>query len=152
MQPNGPTAATSEPDRQDRGSVLARPLSTDEAAELRSLHRNVLRVWRLSAGIAAAIFGLLALAAIAAGAAKFWDGMHIFAGVSGAIALLFAWSATVYSGWRYAAWRYGVRAHDVVAGYGVFWRTRRCIPRLRIDRKSTRLNSSHLGISYAVFC
>src|SRR5262245_63873836 len=23
---------------------------------------------------------------------------------------------------------------------------------LRVDRKSTRLNSSHLGISYAVFC
>src|SRR5258705_2772921 len=26
------------------------------------------------------------------------------------------------------------------------------IPVLDIDRKSTRLNSSHLGISYAVFC
>src|ERR1035441_7354755 len=25
-------------------------------------------------------------------------------------------------------------------------------PNLQIDRKSTRLNSSHLGISYAVFC
>src|SRR5437899_9240454 len=25
-------------------------------------------------------------------------------------------------------------------------------PRARRDRKSTRLNSSHLGISYAVFC
>src|SRR5947199_7893346 len=25
-------------------------------------------------------------------------------------------------------------------------------PELRADRKSTRLNSSHLGISYAVFC
>src|ERR1039458_1400776 len=25
-------------------------------------------------------------------------------------------------------------------------------PRCRPDRKSTRLNSSHLGISYAVFC
>src|ERR1039458_10429135 len=25
-------------------------------------------------------------------------------------------------------------------------------PRLNQDRKSTRLNSSHLGISYAVFC
>src|SRR5262245_65120917 len=25
-------------------------------------------------------------------------------------------------------------------------------PRFRRDRKSTRLNSSHLGISYAVFC
>src|SRR5205814_7653934 len=29
------------------------------------------------------------------------------------------------------------------------WSTRRRSPR---DRKSTRLNSSHLGISYAVFC
>src|SRR5947199_1435668 len=26
------------------------------------------------------------------------------------------------------------------------------IPELFLDRKSTRLNSSHLGISYAVFC
>src|SRR5262245_36979201 len=26
------------------------------------------------------------------------------------------------------------------------------VPRPTIDRKSTRLNSSHLGISYAVFC
>src|SRR5258705_8214533 len=25
-------------------------------------------------------------------------------------------------------------------------------PRVQLDRKSTRLNSSHLGISYAVFC
>src|SRR5262245_65386575 len=25
-------------------------------------------------------------------------------------------------------------------------------PRFKLDRKSTRLNSSHLGISYAVFC
>src|SRR5262245_64666671 len=27
-----------------------------------------------------------------------------------------------------------------------------CRRRARLDRKSTRLNSSHLGISYAVFC
>src|SRR5438045_8548836 len=25
-------------------------------------------------------------------------------------------------------------------------------PKIEVDRKSTRLNSSHLGISYAVFC
>src|SRR5947199_6353219 len=31
-------------------------------------------------------------------------------------------------------------------------RARMHIPRTGIDRKSTRLNSSHLGISYAVFC
>src|SRR3989454_9007878 len=30
--------------------------------------------------------------------------------------------------------------------------TRRRLPRQREDRKSTRLNSSHLVISYAVFC
>src|SRR5262245_64458260 len=29
---------------------------------------------------------------------------------------------------------------------------KRAIGALRTDRKSTRLNSSHLGISYAVFC
>src|SRR3712207_7229293 len=28
----------------------------------------------------------------------------------------------------------------------------RIMPRLRTDRKSTRLNSSHANISYAVFC
>src|SRR5205814_10159384 len=40
------------------------------------------------------------------------------------------------------------------------WRKRRRLkkkrkrlnPRAKADRKSTRLNSSHLGISYAVFC
>src|SRR5258705_9098272 len=37
------------------------------------------------------------------------------------------------------------------------WRAlRQCqgasVGRFRLDRKSTRLNSSHLGISYAVFC
>src|SRR5437899_11165475 len=31
-------------------------------------------------------------------------------------------------------------------------RVGRMRPALRRDRKSTRLNSSHLGISYAVFC
>src|SRR2546426_8182347 len=30
--------------------------------------------------------------------------------------------------------------------------TRRVVPRCSTDRKSTRLNSSHLVISYAVFC
>src|SRR5690606_41587416 len=34
------------------------------------------------------------------------------------------------------------------------WRSRRCprAPSRRADRKSTRLNSSHVKISYAVFC
>src|ERR1035441_10986547 len=32
------------------------------------------------------------------------------------------------------------------------WDACRVRPQLTVDRKSTRLNSSHLGISYAVFC
>src|ERR1039458_10885997 len=38
---------------------------------------------------------------------------------------------------------------------GLEWHARFCVPRPAVDvldRKSTRLNSSHLGISYAVFC
>src|SRR5262245_62962108 len=33
-----------------------------------------------------------------------------------------------------------------------FMETRNYVQRVMEDRKSTRLNSSHLGISYAVFC
>src|ERR1035441_9444464 len=39
----------------------------------------------------------------------------------------------------------GIKLHPVAGKCGVFAET-------DIDRKSTRLNSSHLGISYAVFC
>src|SRR2546430_6495562 len=35
---------------------------------------------------------------------------------------------------------------------GTWWRTRRRMTNHRTDRKSTRLNSSHSQISYAVFC
>src|SRR5438105_5202872 len=50
------------------------------------------------------------------------------------------------------------RVHREVAGLLGTWHARtkwsRCGPALRlgIDRKSTRLNSSHEWISYAVFC
>src|SRR5205814_7432501 len=40
-------------------------------------------------------------------------------------------------------------AFTVKIGYPDKWRD---YSALQIDRKSTRLNSSHLGISYAVFC
>src|ERR1035438_10808429 len=42
------------------------------------------------------------------------------------------------------------RAHGVSAGKREWGFREPLSP--RIDRKSTRLNSSHLGISYAVFC
>src|SRR5262245_65345565 len=47
------------------------------------------------------------------------------------------------------------RRQPSAAAAGWSWPSRCSIPkrrRLCRDRKSTRLNSSHLGISYAVFC
>src|SRR5262245_63953069 len=38
------------------------------------------------------------------------------------------------------------------ASYGQAFKPDTRWPKLNVDRKSTRLNSSHLGISYAVFC
>src|SRR5262245_64246902 len=51
---------------------------------------------------------------------------------------------------------YTLSLHDALPILRVSWGCHspgRCHPLLRErDRKSTRLNSSHLGISYAVFC
>src|SRR3712207_7851563 len=48
------------------------------------------------------------------------------------------------------------QAHSKTTFECVVWRTHSCVPRRhscrRTDRKSTRLNSSHANISYAVFC
>src|SRR5690349_24120108 len=44
---------------------------------------------------------------------------------------------------------------EELRGLGVFWLTQgrpEIVPNAMIDRKSTRLNSSHVEISYAVFC
>src|SRR5947199_5959209 len=51
---------------------------------------------------------------------------------------------------RHAVLPLGTRARIPLAGAPLERRTAR-VDRHR-DRKSTRLNSSHLGISYAVFC
>src|SRR5262245_64639389 len=47
-----------------------------------------------------------------------------------------------------------IRSHGTQIGLwnGKIQETRSVRPRPLADRKSTRLNSSHLGISYAVFC
>src|SRR5258705_2364789 len=61
----------------------------------------------------------------------------------------------VFAGQDIAGW-----ATDRIAraGVAIVPEGRQCFPNLTVrehltaDRKSTRLNSSHLGISYAVFC
>src|SRR5258705_9707606 len=48
--------------------------------------------------------------------------------------------------------RYRLRAGVIENGGATFEYLLQVGPPFSIDRKSTRLNSSHLGISYAVFC
>src|SRR5256885_13189005 len=45
-----------------------------------------------------------------------------------------------------------VEVHDIQRAVRADARVDRAEPKVRADRKSTRLNSSHLVISYAVFC
>src|SRR5690625_6626532 len=50
----------------------------------------------------------------------------------------------------------GIGGTLALAAYGYWirakgWKTKDMVPTMR-DRKSTRLNSSHVAISYAVFC
>src|SRR5262245_63320999 len=47
---------------------------------------------------------------------------------------------------------FAVREREIRGGVIVFRGTLSMAPEDDQDRKSTRLNSSHLGISYAVFC
>src|ERR1035441_11049448 len=49
--------------------------------------------------------------------------------------------------------RFGFRGTQPPGGWGFTVASKRVASRCAVtDRKSTRLNSSHLGISYAVFC
>jgi len=101
--------------------------------EFRPLHPALRKVWILA--------GLLTALLVAAAVAVF-DSVWHSAGrswplpaytLSAAVFLVLAGNAFVFPTWRYRAWRYAIRPHDVLLHYGVVWRMRRCIPRLRIQ-------------------
>src|SRR5690606_41483830 len=60
-------------------------------------------------------------------------------------------SSEHYLGEAYLAQRKFAAASEVLGAAAQRW-TRAGAPAWRSDRKSTRLNSSHVKISYAVFC
>src|SRR3712207_7521563 len=63
---------------------------------------------------------------------------------------------TLFRSYRSVGWKLALLIVAVPEHHQ--WRAVRCIPNppsetlTRLDRKSTRLNSSHANISYAVFC
>jgi membrane protein YdbS with pleckstrin-like domain len=112
------------------------PPDGDETAarvEFRPLHPALRRVWTL-AGLLTALFLAMAVAVfefVWHSANRSWP-LPAYA-VPAAVFVVLAAYAIVFSSWRYRAWRYAIRPHDVLLHYGVVWRMRRCIPRLRIQ-------------------
>src|SRR5690606_41509536 len=62
------------------------------------------------------------------------------------------WSILFFALLFLAAWTSAISLLEVLVAYGIDeWKLSRKVSTL-LDRKSTRLNSSHVKISYAVFC
>lgn len=117
-----------------RGSPAPLPVNAPEAsAEFRQLHPALRKVWTL-----AGLLTTVVMAVIVGPVEHFWladvSGWPLPAyALTGIVFLIFAVYALLYPSLRYRAWRYAVRPHDVLLEYGVVWRMRRCIPRLRIQ-------------------
>ncbi len=98
------------------------------------LHPNVPILWRVQGVLSALFFG------VSLGVAEFVVTTTLkdrwlpppFIG-AGAVFALFLTFGLVMPGLQYRRWRYAIRNDDVLITYGVVWRVRRCIPRLRIQ-------------------
>src|SRR3712207_7818089 len=55
-------------------------------------------------------------------------------------------------GWAIATWRIALLVAASFVSFGLLGYWEDSVDLLIVDRKSTRLNSSHANISYAVFC
>ncbi len=86
----------------------------------------------------ASLIGTLVLAGFATIADFAWRGKPPWwplptgaaAAVFGGLLLL---RALIYPFFWQRAWRYAIRAHDILACHGVFWKTKRSVPRRRIQ-------------------
>lgn len=107
----------------------------DEPLEppLKKPHPTVLKVWRFSSFISTGVFLLLVLTldlVISLSEAS-WPFPTGFPTLCAAVLFLpMAWYIPKL---QYDRWRYAIRDEDVLVSYGVVWRTRRCLPRLRIQ-------------------
>jgi uncharacterized protein len=112
-------------------------VSTEAAEELtmQPLHPNVVRAWRISRLIWAPIVGAIV------GVQEWVLGdelrEHILMPprltITFIVVALLVVLAIVLPKVQYNRWRYAIRADDVLITYGIVWRVRRCIPRLRIQ-------------------
>jgi hypothetical protein len=134
MPENGPHPSNGfmppEPETPPLGGGRPEPA---EDAGFRRLHPALRHVWVLGG-----LLGAVVVAVIAALVETIWRAggagwaLPPYLLAIGLLVLLGVY-AVVFGSWRYRAWRYAIRPHDVLLHYGVLWRMRRCIPRLRIQ-------------------
>lgn len=101
---------------------------------MQALHPNVVRLWRLNGAVAAVFYGVFVAVGeyfLARELGNRWP-LPTFV-IAGAIFALVFLLGMVMPALQYAKWRYALRPDDVLITYGVIWRTRRCIPRQRIQ-------------------
>ena len=104
-----------------------------ETGEFKQLHPALRKVWMLSGLLWATLVAVIAgiIECVWRESETSWP-LPAYS-VAASLFVLLAAHALLFSTWRYRAWRYAIRPHDVLLHYGVLWRTRSCIPRLRIQ-------------------
>lgn len=100
---------------------------------VRTIHPAIKTVWRISALISALFLWPIFLGVgFAVGrAAEFGSDLGLLAG--GAFAALLTVPSFIIINRQWTNWTYELREHDLVMTWGVFWRTRRCVARDRIQ-------------------
>jgi membrane protein YdbS with pleckstrin-like domain len=106
-----------------------------EEVEMLPLHPNVLKAWRLSRLVAAPIIAGLVAVPEWGLRSELIKEMALPPPFTAAITVfvLLLILAFVLPALQYSKWRYAIRQDDVLISYGLIWRVRRCIPRLRIQ-------------------
>jgi membrane protein YdbS with pleckstrin-like domain len=98
------------------------------------LHPAIRKVWQIGT-----LFGGLVLAAVLAGVEYLFIVRHVdawplaFPVIGPGLGLLKTGVGWTLAGRQYERWTYTLREHDLVLNYGVFWRTRRCVARDRVQ-------------------
>jgi membrane protein YdbS with pleckstrin-like domain len=110
----------------------ARPIPRVDPLMLR-LHPDVKKTWWIDLAITAVVFLIIfSIIDLAVFWRQDWYPLPPMVGALGLISL-FLLLQLVYNAKRYARWGYQVRELDVVIESGVWWRTRRCVPRARVQ-------------------
>ncbi len=112
---------------------MTQPDGTESNVEMQSLHPNVKKVWLFSSLVSTTVFVGIVVAAEYAVSRSIPQWPLPTLQIGGIVALVFYPLALIMPRLQFERWGYAIRPDDVLVEYGVVWRIRRCVPRLRIQ-------------------